>query len=203
MTAMRRDAIENRQRLVDAADEVFARNGLDAPVDSIALAAGVGIGTLYRHFSTKEALIEHLVADLYERTLVAGRRALLKEDGTGLEEFLRHAIGSQQRSGGCLSRLWEVPRPESFLVEFDALIEELLAQAKAKGTIREECSATDVSLALWAARGVLEVSGDLSNAWERLLEIILAGLRPGAAPLDQPALTPGERAAIFRSRAPA
>jgi AcrR family transcriptional regulator len=58
---LRRDAIENRRRVLDAAATVFAAHGLDAPVEEIAHAAGVGMGTLYRRFPNKEALIEQLM----------------------------------------------------------------------------------------------------------------------------------------------
>jgi AcrR family transcriptional regulator len=200
MKPLRRDARENRQRVLDAAQVVFAAHGLDAPVDAVAVAAGVGIGTLYRHFPTKAALIEQLVADLYESQLVAGRQALLEEDGNGLETFLRHAIGSQQSWGECISRLWEIPKPEALLEEFDALIDQLLDQAKRKGAIRKDCTTTDVGITLWAARGVIEMSGQSSVAQERLLDIILAGLRPHAALLIHRPLTAQERIAIFRAR---
>ena len=59
----RADAVKNRRRILEAAEEVFASQGVSAPVDLVAEQAGVGVGTLYRHFPTKEALIEAIVVD--------------------------------------------------------------------------------------------------------------------------------------------
>jgi len=66
---LRRDAAANRQHLIDAAWQVFADRGLDASVEEIARVAGVGVGTLYRRFSTKDALVAALVQDVLDAML--------------------------------------------------------------------------------------------------------------------------------------
>src|ERR1700755_2325810 len=106
---LRRDAEQNRRRLLDAAAEVFAEHGLEAGVDEIARVAGVGMGTLYRRFPTKDALIEELVRELLVEMLQAARDAHREPDGGGLVTFL-YAIGTQQASGlGFLPRVWSTP----------------------------------------------------------------------------------------------
>src|SRR5213596_431325 len=72
---LRRDAAENRERILYAAKQIFADRGLEAPVDEIARVAGVGMGTFYRHFPTKQALIDELVGDVRRRLLEIGLRA--------------------------------------------------------------------------------------------------------------------------------
>ena len=67
---MRSDAVKNRQRLLVAAGQVFEEKGLGASVTDVARAAGVGMGTLYRRFASKEALIEALVSEVLEETIV-------------------------------------------------------------------------------------------------------------------------------------
>jgi AcrR family transcriptional regulator len=198
---LRRDAELNRRRVLDAAAEVFSVRGLEAPVEEIANAAGVGMGTLYRRFANKEALIEQLVNDLFERVLEAGRRAVGAENGTGLEVFLRQTVQLQETHRGCLARLWESPIPDAFLVEFDQLLNLLLSQAQSAGRIRSDCAATDLSVVLWASQGVVEAtSGWGRKAWERHLDIVLSGLRPGASPLSHPPISQDLRVAIARAR---
>ena len=197
---LRRDAEENRRRLLEAATEVFALHGLDAPVEEIAHSAGVGMGTLYRRFPTKEALIEQLVADLFDRVIEAGRRALGATDGTGLEQFVRETAGLQHAQRGCLARLWGVALPESYTTEFDAILGQLLEAAQAGGRVRTDVVVTDLNLVFWGLRGIMETAGEHgAKASERHLDLILAGLRPGSAPLPHPPLTREERLASTRS----
>src|ERR1700729_1019197 len=85
---LRRDAAENRDRLLAAASRVFAEQGLDAGVADIAREAGVGMGTLYRRFPTKDALIDALVEDLLEAIIDLASEASEQPGGHGLEQFL-------------------------------------------------------------------------------------------------------------------
>src|SRR3954447_640418 len=77
---LRADARRNRERVVAAAGVVFAEQGNDAQMDDVAKRAGVGVGTVYRHFPTKEALIEALAMDRFEKVLAVGKEALLNPD---------------------------------------------------------------------------------------------------------------------------
>src|SRR4051812_30461265 len=91
---MRRDAVRNHQLVLDAAREVLSEFGTEATMELIALRAGVGIGTVYRHFPNKDALIDALVIAIYEQLIYAARQALEQENGTGLADFLRVLGGS-------------------------------------------------------------------------------------------------------------
>ena len=92
--ATRRDAVRNYHRVVAAAREVLGESGAEASMEEIAARAGVGIGTVYRRFASKDALIDELLRLAMEQTVAAAERALARTDGHGLEEFLR-AMGSR------------------------------------------------------------------------------------------------------------
>src|SRR5256714_3971985 len=85
--AQRADARRNRKRVLEAARRCMARKGLDAQIEEIARAAGVGVGTVYRHFPTKEHLVEALAMARFERLAELAREALATEDPwAGFEE---------------------------------------------------------------------------------------------------------------------
>ena len=103
---LRRDALENRQRLLAAAGQVFEQKGLEASVADVARAAGVGMGTLYRRFPSKEALIAALVSEVLEATIAMAEEAAAWPDGSGLEHFLEASSAYQAEHLGCLPKLW-------------------------------------------------------------------------------------------------
>jgi AcrR family transcriptional regulator len=95
---MRADAVRNKKLIVQAAREVFAAAGLAAPIDEIAQRAGVGVGTLYRHFPTKEALFEAIVIEQVEELVEEARRLIRGGDPKTaffdlLSRLLRHGHG--------------------------------------------------------------------------------------------------------------
>ena len=104
--ALRRDAAEHREQVLDAAARVFAAQGLAASVEEIARVAGVGMGTLYRRFPTKEALIEELVREQLSDIMAAATAAQQLPGGAGLEAFLWRTGELFAGRCGCLSRLW-------------------------------------------------------------------------------------------------
>jgi AcrR family transcriptional regulator len=189
---LRRDAAENRTRLLEAAGRVFAEQGLEAGVAEIASAAGVGMGTLYRRFPTKEALINALVEDVLDAIIEMATRALEHPGGTGLEHFLIESSSYQAEHRGCLPRLWST---EHVLIHrARERIAALLDDAKSHRRVREDLATTDVTVILWSIRGILESTGELApDAWRRHLELVIAGMRPGGAPLTH---APVSQAAI-------
>src|SRR5258708_35087835 len=90
---LRADAARNRARVLEVAYDTFAAEGLSVPIDEIARRAGVGAGTVYRHFPTKEALFQAVIEDRMQR-LVDDGRALLESDGPGkaLFTYLRSIV---------------------------------------------------------------------------------------------------------------
>src|SRR4051794_25874974 len=105
---LRRDAAANRERLLRAAGLVFADQGIEASVDDIARVAGVGMGTFYRRFPTKAALIAALVQDMLESLQGLAEQAATRSDGRGLEHYLEQASAYQAAHRGCLPRLWNL-----------------------------------------------------------------------------------------------
>jgi AcrR family transcriptional regulator len=181
---LRRDAEQNRQRLLDAAADVFAEHGLEASVEEIARTAGVGMGTLYRRFPTKDALISALVQDVLSSMLAIAEEGIERPDGTGLEYFLEAASAYQAAHRGCLQRLWNAGTGHDLVQEVRRLIDAMLADAKRHGKIRADATGTDVTIALWGVRGIIETTqGGAPEAWRRYLDIFIAGLRPAADPL--------------------
>lgn len=187
---LRADAARNREQLLAAARQVFAADGLGASVEEIARVAGVGMGTLYRRFPTKEDLVNELVQTTLRRFVDLGEQARSRPDGTGLEFFLREVSVLQAENRGCLPRLWSGSAENALVAAARRNIAALLVQAKAHGRVRQEVTGTDVTVILWSLRGVIESSGATAlTVWKRHLELILAGLRPSAEPLRSPALS--------------
>jgi AcrR family transcriptional regulator len=189
---LRRDAAANRERLIIAAIEIFNEDGIEAGVEQIAQRAGVGIGTLYRRFPTKEALVAHLVDELLSEMIAAADSAHEVPAGHGLEQYVR-AVGDQlSRHRGCLSRLWgggDITR----IQELRARQHALLIEAQEAGVIRTDIGATDLTVLLWSLRGIVESSGDeAQRACQRHLDVAFAGLRPSTATLSNPPLSARE-----------
>jgi AcrR family transcriptional regulator len=179
---MRSDALKNRERLLVAAGQVFEEKGLEASVADVARVAGVGMGTLYRRFPSKDALIEALVTEVLEATIAMAEESATRPDGTGLECFLQAASAYQALHLGCLPKLWS---SDHHLVRTAReLIADLLADAQAHGRVRADLTSTDLSLVLWSIRGVLETTGsNAPDAWKRHLDLLVAGMRPTDAAL--------------------
>ena len=146
--AIRSDAARNRERLLLAAGQVFEEKGLEASVADVARAAGVGMGTFYRRFASKEALIEALVSEVLEQTIGMARDAAGRPDGTGLEYFLEASCSYQAEHLGCLPKLWSTDHP--LIGTARTLIADLLYDAQAHGRVRPDLTSTDVSLVLWS-----------------------------------------------------
>src|SRR6202035_921778 len=177
-------AEQNRQRPLDAAAEVFAEHGLEAGVEEIARTAGVGMGTLYRRFPTKDALISALVHDVLTSMLKFAGEGAERGDGTGLEYFLVAASAYQSAHSGCLPRLWNAGIEHDLVQEIRRLIDAMLADAKAHGRVRDDITSADVRIALWAFRGIVETTQVRApEPWQRPLDVYIAGLRPAAEAL--------------------
>ncbi|MGI8666473.1 MAG: TetR/AcrR family transcriptional regulator [Jatrophihabitans sp.] len=196
---LRRDAAQNRERVIEAAGQVFAEHGLDAGVDEVARLAGVGMGTLYRRFPTKQALIDELIAGLRQELLELARDAAARSDGTGLEELLL-AVGQLQATrSGCLQQLLEQSDADPAGVrQFRDLLAELVESARQHARIRPDVTRGDITMIFWAVSEVIETTRAVApQAWRRHLELLIAGLRPVgdsrfAHPLQEKPLTAGQ-----------
>ncbi len=178
LTALRRDAIRNHERILQAARDVFGQSGADACMEEIAARAGVGIGTVYRRFTSKDALIDELLRLAMEQLIGATEHALARADGHGLEELLR-AFGQSFAEHARYANLLLEREPEpSGTRRIVAAITELTARASAAGTIGPEISAGDVLALVSAVRGLVHASGGVpTGTWQRFLDVHLAGMR--------------------------
>jgi AcrR family transcriptional regulator len=181
---MRADAVKNRQRILEAAEAIFASEGVSVPIDTVAERAGVGVGTLYRHFPTKEALFEAIVIDRFVYLLgVAKASADDGEPGPALfsflGEFARHASAKHDLIDALVSAGIDI---KSNCAEmFDDMkrsIDVLLQRAVSAGAVRGDVS-TDEMIGL--VIGVCQAGGlpdydDVKR--QRMVEIICDGLRP-------------------------
>ncbi len=176
---LRRDAAENRERVLTAAAEVFSEHGLSAGVEDVARRAGVGVGTVYRRFATREALLEALLADLVEAWVTEADRALELPDGTGLAAFLR-AVGEVQASPrGCAVRLWSSAAVDARRAHVHEAMAALVEDAQRHGTCRADVRVEDLLAVFVALRGVRETpTSTAALDWRRHLELCLQGLRP-------------------------
>jgi AcrR family transcriptional regulator len=196
---LRRDASINRRRLLAAAHTVFSRDGLEAGVGEVAAEAGVGVGTLYRHFGAKEALIDALVDEFVSDVERATAEAVQQPDGRGLEHYFMAIGEALVTHRACLPRVWESPRAVR-LVELRPTVQALLVEAQEHGRIHPAVTRSDIAVLTWSLRSVISTTvGVAPDAWRRHLEVMVSGYRPSAELLHPP-LTPEQLEAAEERR---
>jgi AcrR family transcriptional regulator len=180
---LRADARRNRERILEAAREVFAEYGIDAQMDDVARRAQVGVGTVYRHFPTKEALMAELVRQKF-RQLAAGVRQALERDGEPFAVFadmLRHNgdvcardAAIQHALTGVGEHIWAQAQAEQD--ELNTLSAELIARAQSAGTMRPDVRATDLAMLMCGVCSTMAHHGPGFD-WHRHLELVIDMLR--------------------------
>ncbi|MGW0086401.1 TetR/AcrR family transcriptional regulator [Streptomyces sp. NPDC003393] len=206
----RRDALRNRKLLVDTAREVFAEQGINAPLDVIARRAGVGNATLYRHFPTRAALVDEVFRDALTDTAAAGERARTAEDAwAGLTQYLRTVFAGLAADRGTndlmTTNLEGAASLEAIHAHNRETIDALIRRGKEQGTVRPDLTTEDLLFTLAAlGRAVPALTPVGQDAWVRPLALVLDGLRanPAAPPLPAPALTPGQFGEVLRDLGP-
>ena len=180
---MRADARRHRQRILEAAIEVFAECGAEAQIDDVARRADLGVGTIYRHFPTKEALLTELVRQKF-RLLADNAREALQQDGEPFAVFAellhRNAevcardAAMQHALSGISDREMESVRPE--LEELYELTEELLARGRAAGTMRSDVRPPDIGMLMCGLSSTMNQWAPGFD-WHRHLALIIDVLR--------------------------
>ncbi len=202
----RSDAQRNRALLVSAARAVFAERGVEASVEEIVARAGVGTGTLYRHFPNREALVDALFAERAGEIVDAvAAAAAEKEPARALALLVERMVALQLRDP-LFKELFTTYPPDEDLVaglraEVGRLSEIVLSRARGAGVLRPDFTVADLALLFWSLGPILEATGEVApRAWRRHVGFVLDGLVPAAAsPAPVPPLRDDELAAAMRS----
>jgi AcrR family transcriptional regulator len=196
---LRSDAERNRQRILDAAREVFAERGLGATLDDVADAAGVGVGTVYRRFPNKAVLVDELFEDRIGEIVAIAEAALDVPDAwDGLVQFLDASMAMQCSDRG-LKDVIVAPRDgQDRLVQvrerLNPKIAQLFDRAKAAGAVRGDVELADLQLIGMSLGAVIDATRDVEpDAYRRVLTLALDGIRPSSdTPLPGRALDEGQ-----------
>jgi AcrR family transcriptional regulator len=181
----RADKARNRARILAAASEAFAERGVEAQMDDVAARAGLGVGTLYRHFATKEALMAALMERKFEQILEVARRGIEREDGEPFEVFAdvmregAEVAAADAAAQNALMRVGYVTWSDvvATQLELRAAMQVLMDRAQQAGTMRSDFVAADISMIMCGMSATMSV-GEWD--WHRYLELVLDGLRAGA-----------------------
>ena len=181
---LRADARRNRERILESARLAFAECGPEAQIDDVARHAGVGVGTVYRHFPTKEALLGELVRQKF-RLFADRAREALEDDGEPfalLEDLMRRNAGTAAADAGMQYAItsageeaWTQAQAEQD--ELIGLTGELLDRARQAGTIRSDIEPTDIAMLMCGVCSAMG-AGRPEFDWHRHLDLIIDTLRP-------------------------
>jgi AcrR family transcriptional regulator len=198
---LRSDARRNRERLIASARELFASAGVDVSVEEITHHARLGMGTLYRHFPTKEELIDAVLEDAFAELVLLAERAAAEDDAwVGFTRFLEQALTLHAANRGLkdvlATREHGRQRAQAMRVRIQPLLRRLIERAQDQGSLRSDFTTEDLPLVFWTAGRVIETTATVApDHWRRYLGLLLDGLRASAAtPLRAPPLTPAQLA---------
>jgi AcrR family transcriptional regulator len=180
---LRADARRNHDKIIAGARAVFARDGAAAQMEDVARASGVGVGTVYRHFPTKEALMTELVRRTFE-SFVEEAHAALSGDGEPFEaladvmrrdsELVAGDAAAQQAMMGAGVQVWEGTGAERR--QLGEVMQQLVERAQKAGTMRSDVTAHEISMLMC---GVCATMGHTAKMfdWRRHLELAIDSLR--------------------------
>jgi AcrR family transcriptional regulator len=173
---LRADARRNRERVLKAAQAVFSARGRDAHLEDVARRAKVGVGTVYRHFPTKEALLEALAREQFEVITEWAREAQEKPDAwEALQALLWRGAELQASDRALMEAVAEFkPSVARQSEDLRACVDRLIARAQEEGTVRADASGDDVRLMMCGLGSVMQMGGE---GWRRYMTVMLDGLR--------------------------
>jgi len=198
---LRKDAELNKQRLLDSARTLFAEHGVDVTLNDIAHHAGVGVGTAYRRFPNKEAIIDALFEEGLHDVAGVAQQSLADPDAwKGLVGFLEGTLSMQWGGRGLIQIMNHPALGEARAAEardrIAPLITEIVARAKAQGTVRPDLDQTDIIFIQLALAAILDSSrAEKPDLYTRYLTFFLDGIRADRHPLTSlpvPPLTAAE-----------
>jgi AcrR family transcriptional regulator len=176
------DPEEKRRRLVDVATGVFTREGLEAPMPRVADAAGIGVGSLYRAYGSREDLIAAIVVEQMGILRAEVRAAHDEEDAFAALERSVRQIAERQASNelvrAALAATSDRRDVQLALGEVSLAWQELLDRARRQGRVRSDATVTDMRLIFAAARAADEVE---TGARGRMLELLLEAMTPSGS----------------------
>jgi AcrR family transcriptional regulator len=180
---LRADARRNHEKIIEGARQVFARSGALAQMEDVARMSGVGVGTVYRHFPTKEALMTELVRRTFASFVEIARDALA-EDGEPFEllagvlrrnaELIAADAAAQYAIMGAKSEVWEGTAPERR--QLGEISQQLVARAQQAGTMRRDMGADDIPMLMCGVCATMSHAASGFD-WHRHLELAIDGLR--------------------------
>jgi AcrR family transcriptional regulator len=173
---LRADARRNRERILKAARAVFAAKGRDAHLEDVARRAKVGVGTVYRHFPTKDALLEALAREQFDTLTLWAREAEDAADPWEAFNTMMWRGAELQASDRALMEAVAEFKPSVArqAEELHASIARLMARAQEQGAMRADASVEDVQLMMCGLGTVMQMPGE---GWRRYLTVMLDGLR--------------------------
>ncbi|MGH3253426.1 MAG: TetR/AcrR family transcriptional regulator [Trebonia sp.] len=207
---LRRDAERNRQRILAAAAGVFTERGLDATLDEVARAAGVGIGTVYRRFPDKDALVSELFRDRIDALVTVAEQACTAPDPwQGLVTYLEYAAAAMAGDLGLRQLMmfatYDRDRVCYARDRMRPVMTRLVERAQAAGDLRPDFQPTDVKMIAFMLASIAEYAASVTpEVWRRYLAMLVDGLRPsrdGVSELPAPAPTATELSDILSAPA--
>jgi AcrR family transcriptional regulator len=203
---LRADAERNRERVLDAAREVFAEHGLDASTNEVARRAGVGVATLFRRFPTRDDLVGAVFADKMADYAAATDAALAHPDPwAGFCGYIERVCEMQAQDRGFADVL-TLTFPTAKALESERnkaakALSELIHRAKASGKLREDFAHQDVPLILMANAGVVTATRDAApDAWRRIVGYLIHSFAADTAATSTHALPkPPTRTQVYRA----
>jgi AcrR family transcriptional regulator len=187
---LRADARRNRERIMSSGRELFARDGPEAQMDEIAARAGVGIGTVYRHFPTKEALLTAMVRDRFQEF---AEIATVAEDTIdprhALETVMRRSaeavegdMGFQLAMMGSDELEWEGIEEQKAVLA--AIVTRIIRRAVDAGVVRDDVTFEDFAMVMCGITSTMYYKPGSAD-WRRHLAIVVQGLCPPARDVEQ------------------
>ncbi|NTY59896.1 TetR/AcrR family transcriptional regulator [Mycolicibacterium sphagni] len=208
---LRKDAERNRQRIIEAARELFAVRGLEATLNDVAHHANVGVGTVYRRFATKEELLDAIFEDGIDQVVSLAESALRQDNSwDGFVWFVEQLCELTARDRGLREMVYSSAYGgygvECARLRLTPPISKLVERARDDGYLRPDAEPTDMPILGMLAGTVSEWAGHVDpELWRRYVALLLDGMRhqEGRQPLPVKALCDGRMDAAMRGWHPA